>query len=264
MKMYWHKRVVLPAGLLLISLSCLADSSSDIIDKANNPLHLGAAFALQDYYTPDIYGTEQHTNDALMRATIPIAPGDFITVPQIMRVTAPFATRPQPSGGYDTGLGDINLFDVFLLKQDGVKLGIGPLLTANSAQQDELGSGQWQGGVAAVAVYSSPKIMAGTLIQWQKSFAGSDDRAHVESSTFQPVLMYKLPQGWFIRSSAVWTFNLKNGDNYIPVGLGAGRAVKMGNTIVNAFVEPQWTVSHSGDYTPQFTLYTGLSFTFAQ
>lgn len=82
--------------------------------------------ALQDYYTPELYGSDHHTNDTLFRMTTPFAANELVPVPQILRMTVPLATRPQPGGGYATGLGDINLFDIFLLKQDGIKLGIGP------------------------------------------------------------------------------------------------------------------------------------------
>lgn len=251
-------------SVTLFSVVSFASDNDDVIEKANNPLHLAPAFSFQDYYSPEMYGPEQHINDALARLTLPIAPGDYIPFPQILRVTAPIATRPDPSGGYRTGLGDINLFDVFLLKNDGVKFGIGPLLTANSASHDEAGTGQWQAGAAAVVVNSTPSLMSGALMQWQKSFTGDNERSHVETATVQPVLIYKLSDGWFMRSSGVWNFNVKNGHYYIPVGLGGGRAFGMGKTIVNTFIEPQWTVLHEGDYSPKFTLYTGVSLTFSQ
>ena len=108
---------------LLIPLSSGA-ATDDAIEKATNPLHLSTSVALQDYYTPELYGSDRHTNDTLFRMTTPVAANDLVPVPQILRMTVPLATRPQPGGGYATGLGDINLFDIFLLKQDGIKLGI--------------------------------------------------------------------------------------------------------------------------------------------
>lgn len=245
--------------LSFFSSQVLAGSAEDAVDKANDPLHLATSFAVQDYYTPKIDGSDQHTNDLLIRATVPFASNDLIPVPQIMRLTVPVTTRPQVNGGYDTGIGDIDLFDIFLLKQDGIKLGVGPLITANSAAQDELGSGQWQGGVSAVAINISPRWMSGALVQWQKSFAGDNNRSHVETTTLQPFLIYKMSRGWFLRSTGIWTYNNENDDYYIPVGLGAGRAMVIGKHIINSFIEPQWTVAHRGDYQPEFTLYAGVS-----
>ncbi|CAG8872163.1 hypothetical protein PS726_05447 [Pseudomonas fluorescens] len=59
-----------------------------------------------------------------------MAPNDFIGVPQLLRVTLPVSTRPDPHNGYSTGIGDLNLFDIFLLKTEGVQLGVGPQITA--------------------------------------------------------------------------------------------------------------------------------------
>ena len=90
---------------------------------------------------------------------------------------APISTRPDPNSGYSTGEGDLNIFDIFLLKTDGVQLGIGPLITAPTADQDELGTGKWQAGLAAIAIDSSPRGLLGALVQYQSSFAGDHDRA---------------------------------------------------------------------------------------
>ncbi|WP_238582586.1 hypothetical protein [Trabulsiella odontotermitis] len=72
-------------------------------------------------------------------------------------------------------------------------------------------------------------------------------------------MIYKLPQGWYLRTSGIWSFNRENDDYYIPVGLGGGRAWKMGGNVVSAFIEPQWTVEHQGDGVPKFTLFAGVS-----
>jgi len=60
--------------------------------------------------------------------------------------------------------------------------------------------------------------------------------------------------GWYLRSTGVWTFDLKNDRYYIPVRFGAGKAWKTGATIMNFFIEPQWTVAHDGDGYPKFTI----------
>ena len=182
----------------------------------------------------------------------------------MLRATLPLSTRPDPHSGYSTGIGDLNLFDIFLLKTEGVQLGIGPQLTAPTAEHDELGTGKWQAGLAAIAIDASPRGLLGALVQYQSSFAGDRDRAHVESATFQPFIIHNLPKGWYLRSTGTWTFDLKNDSHYIPIGLGAGKAWKAGSNIVNAYVEPQWTVARKGDGLPQFTLFAGINVTFGK
>lgn len=76
------------------------------------------------------------------------------------------------------------------------------------------------------------------------------DRAHVETATFQPFIIHNLPKGRYLRSTGTWTFDLKNDTRYIPVGLGVGKASKVGSNIYNLFVEPK------------FTLFAGINITF--
>lgn len=248
----------------LVAAFCVKADNADTANKSNNPLNLAPGMNLHDYYTPTYHDSNIHTNDVLLRGTLPIAPNDLIAVPQLLRGTAPISTRPNPNGGYSTGEGDLNLFDIFLLKTDGVQLGIGPQITAPTADQDELGTGKWQAGLAAVAIDSSPRGLLGALVQYQSSFAGDHDRQHVESATLQPFVIHNLEAGWYLRSTATWTFDLKNDTHYIPLGLGAGKVWKSGANILNAFIEPQWTVEHKGDGLPQFTLFAGINVTFGK
>ncbi|CAI8805177.1 Transporter [Pseudomonas sp. IT-P44] len=255
------------ALLLAVSITsavCAQADNADTANKSNNPLNLAPGMNLQDYYTPKYYDSNIHTNDLLVRGTLPIAPNDFIGVPQLLRATAPISTRPDPHGGYSTGEGDLNLFDIFLLKTEGVQLGIGPMITAPYADRDELGTGKWQAGLAAIAIDSSPRGLLGALVQYQSSFAGDSDRPHVESATLQPFVIHNLDRGWYLRSTAIWTFDLKNDTHYIPLGLGAGKVWKSGSNILNAFIEPQWTVERKGDGLPQFTLFAGINVTFGK
>ncbi|WP_160106643.1 hypothetical protein [Pseudomonas izuensis] len=244
-------------------ISACADNA-ETANKSNNPLNFDPGMNLQDYYTPKYHNSNIHSNDLFVRATLPIAPNDFIGVPQLLRATAPISTRPDPNGGYSTGEGDLNLFDIFLLKTEGVQLGIGPQITVPFADKDELGTGKWQAGFAAVAIDTSPRGLLGALVQYQRSFAGDSDREQVETATLQPFIIHNLDHGWYVRSTGTWTYDLKNDTHYIPLGLGGGKVWKDGPNILNAFIEPQWTVDHKGKGLPKFTLFAGLNVTFGK
>jgi hypothetical protein len=249
---------------LFFSSNASAQSEADDTNKSNNPLNLAPSFNIQNYYTPSLFGVSGHTNSLLLRPTIPVGPIGPIGVPQIFRATVPVSTGPDPTGGYNTGLGDINLFDIFLLSQSDVQFGVGPLITAPTATDPSLGSGKWQAGLAAVAVSATRARLLGALVQWQHSFAGQSSRPTTQSLTVEPFGIFNLPGGWYIRSTGIWTFDLQHGDYYIPVGLGAGKAWKSGSTIYNAFIEPQYSVAHSGAGVPQFTIFAGLNLTFGK
>ncbi len=245
--------------------AALAQVSAEDANKSNNPLTPAPGLNIQDYYAPDLYGSDGYTNDLYLRGTLPLPPMGFVPWPQLIRLTVPLTTRPDPAGGYSTGLGDINVFDIFLLRKTGVELGVGPLLSIPTASDDELGTGKWQAGLAGVAIAPSPKGILGGLLQWQASFAGDSDRADTNLLTFQPFGIYNLPNAWYLRSTAIWTFDLEDDRYYVPVGVGGGKIWKSaGGTIFNFFIEPQWTVAHDGDGWPRFAVFGGLNMTFAK
>lgn len=67
-------------------------------------------------------------NSFLLRG---VMPHKLFGWPQILRATVPVVTSPDPRS--TSGLGDINMFDLFLSKAGGVELGIGPQFTMDSA-----------------------------------------------------------------------------------------------------------------------------------
>lgn len=236
--------------------------SAEDMNAANNPLAPTIGANLQDQYVGRAYGMgDDDSNAALLRGVLP---HKLFGSPQILRATLPLVTTASisPDGGRYNGVGDLNLFNVFLFKANGVELGVGPQLTIPTASRDQTGTGKWQAGLAAVAMAPQKWGLLGGLLTWQKSFAGDSDRVSQDNVSAQPFVMYNLPEGWYLRSTATWNFNLRNGDYAIPLGLGAGKIWKMGKTTYNVFAEPQWTVSHQGDGQPKFQVFMGLNLQF--
>lgn len=146
----------------------------------------------------------------------------------------------QPLGSR-TGLGDINVFDVLLFKAGQINLGLGPQLTLPSATNDRLGTGRWQAGPAAVLIAPESWGLLGALVTYQHSFAGGDGRLVQNNLQAQPFVIYNLPQGFYLRSTATWNFDLERGAYYIPLGFGAGKIWTLTDgTTVNLFAEPQY------------------------
>lgn len=86
--------------------------ASDDANKSNNPLSLAPSLNFQNYYTPRLFGTSAHTNDFLVRPTLPIGPGSFLGVPQILRGTVPFGL-----GAGKAWRAGKNIFNVFVEPQ---------------------------------------------------------------------------------------------------------------------------------------------------
>lgn len=249
----------LVAALPLVAMA--QSPSSDEMNASNNPLTPSVALNLQDDYVGRYYGLgDEDGNSLLLRGAIP---HKLFGLPQLMRATLPIVTTPH-IGNQDseTGLGDLNVFDLFLMKSGQVEYGFGPQLTIPTASKDETGTGKWQAGLAAMAIAPQRWGLLGALVTWQAAFAGDSDREHQNNLQAQPFYIYNMPQGWYFRSTATWNFNLKTNDYYIPFGAGIGKVWKSGKTTLNLFAEPQWTVAHDGDGQPKFQVFMGLNLQF--
>lgn len=265
---YFLRRSSVWLRLLLVGLLGLRTLPShgqqvgnDDMNAANNPLQPSLGLNFQNQYTGRLYGLgDKDANSFLLRG---VMPHKLFGAPQLLRATLPVTTTPNvPPMGDKTGLGDFNLFDIFIFKREGLEIGIGPQLTIPTATRDETGTGKWQAGLVGMAIAPKKWGLLGGLLTWQHSFAGEEDRPTQNNLQAQPFLIYNLPQGWYVRSTATWNWDLARGTHYIPVGLGGGKVWKVGQTTVNAFAEPQWTVSHQGEGVPKFQVFFGLNLQF--
>lgn len=232
----------------------VVEPSHKKVNEANNPLTPKITFNLHNY-AQQLYGVDDWANSLLARCVLPTKIGG---VPNIFRATVPWVFMP---GGHEAGLGDINITDFIPKKGHGFEYGFGPQLTMPTASRDETGTGKWQAGAAALFVRPRRWGILAALATWQTSFAGESDRATQNNLTFQPIMLLNLPHTWYVRSSAIWNFQLNDGHHFsIPVGIGLGKVfmLKSGVTL-NAFVEPQWTLFRQGNDTPQFQVFVGLN-----
>jgi hypothetical protein len=248
--------------LLVSALASAQKPSSEDVNKANNPLTPAITVNFQDQGQPKLYDLDQGANSFLLRGVLP---HKLFGLRQIVRFTLPTVTTPDGTGGMTTGLGDLNLFDlaIFPLKKARMAVGFGPQLTLPTATEMQTGTGKWQAGFAAVAVAPRKWGIAGTLLTWQHSFAGDNTRPEQNGLVFQPLFIFNLPNGYYLRSTASWNFDLDQSQYAIPIGTGAGKVwILHSGTSVNAFAEPQWTVAHDGSGQPKFQVFAGLNLQF--
>jgi hypothetical protein len=229
------KKIMLRALLALSLTVDAAAQTAEEVNEANNPLTPKITVNLQDQYVGSYYGLrDSDSNSFLVRGVLPHR---LFGLPQLLRATIPIVTSPDP--GSTTGLGDINMFNPFLFKAGGIELGIGPQLTMDSATNDRLGTGRWQLGAAGVVISPFSWGLLGGLVTYQHSVDSHDSRPTQNNLTAQPFVIYNLPQGFYLRSTATWNFDLQRGNFYIPLGFGAGKVWKLENgTTLNLFAEP--------------------------
>lgn len=246
------------------------------------------AFNLQNYYDPSLYSIPNAVGNTMLLR------GAIVAGHQIIRATLPVSTLPsgyeiydlQPpsspigeralvtdlpdlsptapvvSINYASGLGDFNIFDMIKLTPDTAhtEYALGPMLVAPSATDKALGAGKWQAGLSAVVIHPLPMgSLIGALSTWQHSFAGQKARSDANFFTCQPLGTFSIGGGYYIRSSAVWTFDETNERYLMPLGVGAGKVFKAGNAIGNAFIEPQFTVYHQGIGQPTMQIFAGIN-----
>lgn len=251
------------AASALLTSAGTASAQDAAAAQANNPLANTTAVSFQNQYTGELTGVGESANQFYLRVAQPFS---FLGGRWIARATLPVNTFPTaPDFDHDTGLGDFNVFAAYLFDvgNPAISFGLGPQITAPTATQDELGSGKWSAGLANVLFNATnPKFQWGYLLTWQASFAGEGDRADVNMGAFQPFLFYQLGQGWYLRSTAVSTYDFET-DNYaVPVGLGVGKVIKTEHAVVNMFVEPQYTVADDGPGQPKWGIFAGVNFQF--
>jgi hypothetical protein len=233
-------------------------SSESEVATANNPIAPMNAVYFQNYYAPTVYGVPGSGNLLDVRTVV-------VSGRQIIRATLPISSGEDGNGNQHSGLGDFNVFDAIRVspKESKDVLAVGPLLVAPTATSRSLGQGKWQAGLAAVGLHalSEGSLLIG-ILTWQHSFAGQDSRPGEQVATFQPIVALSIGGGYYVRSSGIWSFDIVNNKTLIPAGVGFGKVFKTGNAIVNAFVEPQFTVYRNGTGLPSIQLFSGLNFQF--
>lgn len=249
------KKLLMMIGLAMCSAGVQAQQGDETVTKdANNPLATIKSFSVHNIYNPSLYAIDgtaittwfrysQPIGRVLIRASMPV---NTVNVGDINR----------------SGLGDMNMFGTYILTKPTAanQIGVGPLLSIPTATSTPLGSGKWQLGLAFVGYFAAnPVFQSGVLATWQHSIAGKDDRRTVNAASVQPFLMWQLGKGVYLRSSAVSILDFEKGNYLVPVGLGAGKIVKIGKAVCNLFAEPQFAVWNKGEGLPKTQIFVGVN-----
>lgn len=96
--------------MLVPILASAQKPSSEDVNKANNPLTPAITVNFQDQAQPVLYDLDGWSNAFLIRGVLPFK---VAGIHQLLRYTLPVVSAPDGMGGTTTGLGDLNLFDVF-------------------------------------------------------------------------------------------------------------------------------------------------------
>jgi hypothetical protein len=83
---------------------------------------------------------------------------------------------------------------------------------------------------------SHPRVgVLGVLVPYQHTLSGVSS----ELTTVQPNVFYNLDYGYYLRSSAIMQFNTYSHTDFVPVGFGAGKVIKLdGGYVLNVLTRP--------------------------
>ena len=245
------KNILTPLALamsLLPSLLSAEMSTEEIAKASQNPLTAMYSLPIQNNTYFGIGPDDKTKNIANIQPVLPFDIGDDWTL--VTRTVLPVVSAPTGSGiNYDRqwGLGDTTVTGFFTPKKTGDSgwiWGVGPTFYLPTATDDKLGTKQWGAGASAVALKVSGKWVYGGLISNVWSFAGAGD-AKVNAMTLQPFVNYNLGDGLFVASvpiiTANWEASHKNKWT-LPLGLGVGKAMKMGKIPFTAQVHAYYNV----------------------
>jgi hypothetical protein len=230
--------------------------SSEQLAEANNPIADMNALNFHNFWAPSIRGLPNDSSNTLYVRPV------IVSGRHVIRATIPLMTAPSGGGFYASGIGDINIFDAIKLTGDGAKtdIAVGPMLVFPSASDDALGQGKWQAGVAGLVIHPVPGgSVLGALVTYQTDIAGDADRDDTSIMSAQPIVTLSMGGGYYFRSTGQAIFDLHNDRALVPIGVGLGRVFKAAGAVMNAFIEPQFTVYSKGDAQPAVQIFMSLS-----
>jgi hypothetical protein len=151
----------------------------------------------------------------------------------ITRVILPVISQTDVFGdsGNQFGLGDAVVSGFFSPKaptSGGLIWGAGPVFSVPTATDELLGSEQFGVGPTAVGLKQIGKVTVGLLVNHIWSVAGSDDRADINNSFFQPFIAQNFPGGYAINLNTELSQNWDADATVGTINIGASKVIAMG------------------------------------
>jgi hypothetical protein len=136
------------------------------------------------------------------------------------------------ANGGANGFGDMNpSFFVSPAHTRGLIWGFGPTFLLPTATAPTLGQGKWGAGPSAVISVQPQHWTIGFLSNNIWSFAGNQQRRHVNQFLTQYFVTYNMEHGWFVTSSPIITSDWLAPDHnrwLVPFGAGFGKISRVG------------------------------------
>jgi hypothetical protein len=207
-----------------------ADDSAELAQQLQNPVAKLISVPFQSNFDFNV-GPANATRYLLnIQPVIPFSLTEDLNL--ITRTIMPVVHQESPTegGGTHSGVGDILQSFFFSPAKPvwrGWIVGLGPALLYPSASDDTLGQEQWALGPTAVLLRQVGGWTYGILTNHVWSFAGADDRAHVDQTFLQPFGSYtnRMHTSFVLNTES--TYDWTNSDWTVPVNALVSQLVKV-------------------------------------
>jgi hypothetical protein len=223
-----------------------ATSEEHLARQLVDPLDDLANVAIQGDFDGDL-GPDQAglRNTITLQPILPMDLGEDWLI--IARTFAPIVYQRNVLGegtGRAFGLGDFfQTFYVTPKNAAGLQWGFGPALLWPTATREVLGRGKWAAGPAGALVAQSGLWTAGVLVDHLWSYAGSDSRANVNRTAFQPFLAVTFPKATtlFFEAEAEYDWHVTQWT--VPLIAGVSQVMKFGDQAVSLGIDGKYWVA---------------------
>ena len=211
-------------------------SAQDLAQQLANPVSSLISVPLQLNVDRQV-GTED-TGERLtlnIQPVIPIRLNDDWNL--ISRTILPLIdqTGIAPGSGSQNGLGDVlqsAFFSPVAPTSGGWIWGAGPALLMPTGSDDRLTADKWAAGPTAVFLKQEGPWTYGALVNHLWSFAGEDERSHINSTFMQPFVSFATPTGLSYTLNAETTYDHRTDQWTAPVFLGFSQVTRIGSQMI--------------------------------
>lgn len=209
---------------------------ADLAKQLSNPVSSLISVPFQYNYDCG-FGPDDGCRSLLnFQPVVPISLNEDWTM--ISRTVVPIINQNDIAGpsGTQSGLGDITqslFFSPTKSGPGGIIWGAGPVFLIPSGTDDLLGGEKWGAGPTAVALKQTGPWTYGILANHIWSFAGSDDRADVNSTFLQPFLSYTTADAWTFALNTESTYNWVTDEWAVPINATVAKLVTFGEQPVS-------------------------------
>jgi len=231
-------------GLFLSAGVAHAQSAEDMAKALANPISSLISVPFQLNWDDDIGPVEGGRRFTMnVQPVAPFSIGDDWNL--ISRTILPIIDQSDifPGAGSQTGLGD-TLQSLFFSPKaptdSGWIWGVGPVFLLPTGTDDLLTADKWGAGPTGVALKQQGPWTIGLLANHIWSFAGDDDRDDLSNTFVQPFMTRTWPGGWSLSMTADSTYDWKNEQWTVPIGVFGNKVTRIGSQMVQFGVGPRY------------------------